>query len=344
MGDLVLTFQEIFPGITAKWLIEEVEKRGVGADAVLRGTGLGPAWLKDKDAVLDADQYRTLVLNALHETGDPTLGLSASLQLNYTSRLGFWGYAILSCATWGESSRIAVQYWDICGSLLRIAFHDEGDTCSWEFTPALRIDREEMYAFAIEKVLSSSLSTIKFATGSPPPVLEARVAYARPKHAAIYKDYFRAELQFQQETNLVRMDASVLKRRVLTASPEINAFCLHQCRTFLDKLQHDDEMVETIRRMIVTSPGDFPTAPRVAKKLGLGPRTLRRRLRERNTSYRALLDEVRAGLATEYLTSTTLSIDEIAGFLGYAETAAFRRSFRRWTGKAPSAMRKGASP
>ncbi len=335
-----MAFQKIFPGGAAKWLIEEVEKRGVVAGRVLKGTGLGHEWLKEKDAVLDADQYRTLVMNALHESRDPTLGLSAALQPNYLSRLGVWGYAILSCTYWGESSQMAIRYWDISGSLMRMTFHDEGDTCFWEFKPALRIDHEEMYVFAFEKVISSSFGAILFATGSPPPVMEIKVVYSRPEHAFLYRDYLGADVQFRQERNLVRMDASVLKRPVLMASPTVMEVCQQQCRILLSRLGRVDELVEVIRRIIISMPGDFPSAPLVAGKLGMSPRTLRRRLRERNTTYQSVLDEVRAQLAMEYLTSTTLSMAEIAGLLGYTETTAFRRSFKKWVGRSPSAVKR----
>lgn len=53
-----MTFQKLFPGDAAKWLVEEVEKRGVDAGKVLNGTGLEPDWLKEKDAFLNPDQYR----------------------------------------------------------------------------------------------------------------------------------------------------------------------------------------------------------------------------------------------------------------------------------------------
>ena len=118
--------------------------------------------------------------------------------------------------------------------------------------------------------------------------------------------------------------------------------CLEQCRELLLKLRRVDETVELVRRIILASPGDFPNAEETAKKLGMSPRTLRRRLAERNTTYRKLLDEVRAELAMGYLTTTSLSVDEIAHVLGYAETTAFRRSFKRWVGKSASAVRKEA--
>ena len=335
-----MTFQKLFPGDAAKWLIEEVEKRGVNVARVLRETGLNAEWLNDKDALLNCEQYGRLVRNALRESRDPALGLTASRQGNYLSRFGYWGYAILSSTNWGQASRLALRYWEVTGSLVRLMFQDEGDTCTWEIHPVLATAHEEIQIFAVEKLLTALFATIEFTTGSPPPVLEIQVAYQPPEHAFLYEEYWKANVLFGQEKNLFRMDASILKRPILLANPRIMETCLEQCRQLLHNLKRTDELVELVRRIILASPGHFPNGEDAAKKLGMSPRTLRRRLQERNTSYRKLMDEVRAELATGYLTTTSLTIDEISDLLGYNETTAFRRSFKRWAGKSASAMRK----
>ena len=65
------------------------------------------------------------------------------------------------------------------------------------------------------------------------------------------------------------------------------------------------------------------------------PRTLRRRLREQNTSYRQLLDELRMNVAIKYFRDTTLTVEDVAHSLGYSDAANFRHAFRRWTSATP---------
>ncbi|HWO08502.1 MAG TPA: helix-turn-helix transcriptional regulator, partial [Polyangiaceae bacterium] len=78
----------------------------------------------------------------------------------------------------------------------------------------------------------------------------------------------------------------------------------------------------------------------IARRLGLGERTLQRRLRDEGTSFAALLDEARAELARSYLGDSKLAIFEVAYLLGYSEPSAFNRAFRRWTGKSPREYRE----
>ncbi len=74
--------------------------------------------------------------------------------------------------------------------------------------------------------------------------------------------------------------------------------------------------------------------------LGLAPRTLQRRLTEAGTSYRLLMDEVRADLAWRHVQRSDLSFGQVANLLGYDSQPAFSRAFRRWHGQTPRAARK----
>lgn len=71
----------------------------------------------------------------------------------------------------------------------------------------------------------------------------------------------------------------------------------------------------------------------------MSARTLRRRLAERGSSYRELLDEARRSLALQRVLDADASFDEIAAALGFNDLSAFYRSFRRWTGNTPAAYR-----
>ena len=82
-----------------------------------------------------------------------------------------------------------------------------------------------------------------------------------------------------------------------------------------------------------------PTAREVGKRLGLGARTLQRRLQDEGVSFAALLDRVRQQLAQRHLADPKLSLAEVAYLLGYLEQASFYRAFRRWFGETPAGYR-----
>lgn len=79
----------------------------------------------------------------------------------------------------------------------------------------------------------------------------------------------------------------------------------------------------------------------LAKHLGLSRRTLARRFRKSaGVSPLEFVQRVRMERAIHLLETTDMSIDAVADAVGYSGTAAFRRTFRRETGRAPSDYRR----
>jgi AraC-like DNA-binding protein len=68
-------------------------------------------------------------------------------------------------------------------------------------------------------------------------------------------------------------------------------------------------------------------------------RTLHRHLTESDTNFRALVDECRYEIARQMLGDTDHDVGQIAYMLGYADTSAFARAFRRWSGSTPTGWR-----
>jgi AraC-like DNA-binding protein len=83
-----------------------------------------------------------------------------------------------------------------------------------------------------------------------------------------------------------------------------------------------------------------PTLPEIASKIAVSGRTLARRLEARGSSYKSLLRSTRNELATRWLSTTHLSVTEIAYLLGYQEAANFTRAFKSWHQCSPQQWRK----
>lgn len=78
----------------------------------------------------------------------------------------------------------------------------------------------------------------------------------------------------------------------------------------------------------------------IACRLGMSTATVRRRLVDEGISFRELRDDVFNDLAKAWLEQTDISVEEIAERLGYSDSYAFRRFFRRINGFSPAAFRR----
>ena len=80
----------------------------------------------------------------------------------------------------------------------------------------------------------------------------------------------------------------------------------------------------------------------IARKLGVSQRTLARRLSSEGLTFAGVLQRLKSELAKRHLADETLSISEIAWLLGYQDVSAFTHAFKRWTGRAPTAIRQAS--
>ncbi|AXQ99131.1 helix-turn-helix domain-containing protein [Pseudoalteromonas piscicida] len=74
---------------------------------------------------------------------------------------------------------------------------------------------------------------------------------------------------------------------------------------------------------------------KVAKWLALSTRSLQRRLKEKNTNFAVLLQQVRVQKASQMLLSNTTSFAEVGFVCGFSDQAHFSRIFKKWTGMSP---------
>jgi AraC-like DNA-binding protein len=80
-----------------------------------------------------------------------------------------------------------------------------------------------------------------------------------------------------------------------------------------------------VRTRLVRDVANRPTIAKVANLLKTTPRTLRRRLRAQDTSFRQLSDELR--IHVRYLRETKMTVQDIAFALGFSDAANFRHVF-----------------
>ena len=79
-------------------------------------------------------------------------------------------------------------------------------------------------------------------------------------------------------------------------------------------------------------------AAEVARRLGMSPRTLTRRLASEGLTFSGILEEQRIDLARHYLQESQLPVSQIGWLLGYRELSAFTHAYKRWTGTNPETV------
>jgi AraC-like DNA-binding protein len=126
-----------------------------------------------------------------------------------------------------------------------------------------------------------------------------------------------------------------------TADHENYDMALQQCQQMLNQLPKERATTaDRVKAYMLTHPPGQLSEDAVAAAMFITKRTLARRLAKEDCSYRQLRDEIFASLAARYVRDSALSVESIAGLLGYHDSANFRRAFKRWFGVTPSQYRE----
>ncbi|NND67811.1 MAG: helix-turn-helix domain-containing protein, partial [Halioglobus sp.] len=125
---------------------------------------------------------------------------------------------------------------------------------------------------------------------------------------------------------------------------------LIECREMIAAREQAESLVHDITNRLRNhfdaqcSPGAAPASPptleELAERLHMTPRTLIRRLKREDASYRELLETLRREYAERLLRDARLTAADVGQVLGYQEAANFGRAFRRWYGQSPAAWRR----
>jgi AraC-like DNA-binding protein len=94
------------------------------------------------------------------------------------------------------------------------------------------------------------------------------------------------------------------------------------------------------RCALLARPGAVPGLAEIAASQHVSPRTLIRRLKQGNTSYQSILDDVRKTVSRDFLRNSSMSVARISWRLGFQDPSNFSRAFRNWYGMSPQQYRK----
>jgi AraC-like DNA-binding protein len=145
-------------------------------------------------------------------------------------------------------------------------------------------------------------------------------------------------LLFDDERNAVVFPSSWLQHRVPEEDADLHQLLKHHVESLETKFGDDfPEQVRSILRTALLA--DSGSADQVASLFSMHSRTLHRRLAASGTNFRKLVDESRFAIACQMLADTHADISRVASVLNYADSNAFTRAFRRWSGTTPTAWR-----
>ncbi len=324
-------------------LVEVGVELGLDAHALLRGTGLTPESVADPFTLTSSMQFLEAARNAVRLYAHPDLGVRVGRRIHVTG-YGMYGYALLCSETLRRAFDTAVKYHQLANPMLDIRWVERDDALIWIFPERVEIPLPgldvPLYDFLIDLQFTVHVTLTKDIMGGWCVPARASFMRAQPPHAAALAEALECPLAFEQPHNLLSYPASWLSRSPRLANPITAAQVSKQCAQQLEQLRWQAGITRRVYQELTRTPGKFPDIDEIAECLCMTSRTLRRKLEAEGTSYSELFTSVRKALAIDYLTTTSLGIEDIAQTLGFSDAVGFRHAFKRWTGTTPSEVRR----
>ncbi len=315
-----------------------VEQAGVGREELLRGTPLDPADLAG-DARIDFADFALLQARALDLTGDEALGLHIGERASEAA-FDLVAHLIVHAPTLREGVELCLRFQRMFADDAELSLHEKDATAAIHMDfPRTSPRADRMHA---EFVMAGLLRMIRALVGSRAVARAVRFEHARPDHHAEYARIFGGVERFRQKVTGIAFDADLLDRPQLHYQPELHEVLRSQAERKLDRLTRGVTLAERLKQHLVArSPlGQAPDMTSIARDLGMSERSLRRRLSEEGTSYKAIVNEAFGKAATWLLSDSKRTIQETAHAMGFSDPTAFHRAFKRWTGMTPKQYRE----
>ncbi len=316
-----------------------LEADGHDSEDLFRRAGLDPARLKDADARYPVEGMCRLWRLATQVTGDPYFGLKAA---------GFWhpttmnalGYSWMASDSLRDALTRMTRYGRLVTTVAEMTLEEFDDHFAFRIHPL--IARSKVPNEAVDAGLATFISMCRMSYGDD--FYPLRVETQRPEFddPAPYVEYFHAPVEFSAPDNILYFSKESLEAHLRTANPRLARVNDRVVTQYLAQFDKGSTAIRVRAKLIDLLSAGNVTQQDVAGSLHMSLRTLQRKLREENTSYKDLLDETRRELANQYLRQACLSVGEVTYLLGFSEPSNFARAFKRWTGRTPSEFRTAA--
>ncbi len=315
-------------------VIAEAARYGVAEDALLVAAQIEPRELEDPTGRISLRQAALLTDAARELSGRPDLGLRVGARPP-TSALHVVGHVLVSAKTLRESIALFLRYAPLVieGASFELIEADGLATMRYEH-PAVR-------PFAAEVALSFMYRIGMAFAGEGDRANVVRFRHPRPAYADAYERVFECPVEFERPHDEIVFSADRLDLELAHSDDQLYQLLHRRADELLVLLEAAVPVDQRIREMLAYEPDLRGVSMiSIATRLGMGARSLRRKLQAGGISWTELVDAEQRSRACTALETSSAPIKQLSYRLGFSEPSAFHRAFKRWTGMTPIEYRR----
>jgi len=341
----------LVPGVYMRVLADVVRQLGHNERALYQGLSFGPADLASNDSRVFVTDAIVMTERALAMAGNQGLSFLLARELRVTIH-GTLGFAALTSPTLAGALDSVRRYLQLRVPFLTISLTDTGKEMLVRLRTEFELPRQ--YPFLAETVgatlimLTEQLIDRDDAYQKGYVLEHGKLPGVKVQLSAPEPDYYRSfahqlpvRFEYGQPQETLVFPKGLLDVKMRLADADASRMAREQCEFELQKaLKDQGDIAHAVQNVLHMTPGPLPSLDSMAERFCVSSRTLKRRLAEKDTTYREIVEAVLKDRAIQLLRYTNQSVSEIAFELGYADLSNFSRAFRKWTGKSAGEFRQ----
>jgi AraC-like DNA-binding protein len=323
-----------------------IRSLGLEQDLLLTQAGISPELLASPQARVSSKHYGQLWHLIAQTLDDEFFGMD-----RHRMKAGSFTllcHAVIHCDTLERALRRALRFLRVILDDMSGEMHRDGDLVhivlkdEVAMQPDILTPPKRAFAYGTYLIVLHGLAC--WLIGRRVPLLKADFRCPEPVFSSEWRILFSQNLNFNQDHSSITFSAEYLDMANIQNERTMKEFLRSAPANFLVKYKNSTSMSARIRRRLrQMPPAAWPDFTNLASQFHSSVATLRRRLDDEGHCYRSIMDDLRRDLAISLLSDTNLNIMEIANELGFAETSAFHRAFKKWTGARPGEYRLSVS-
>jgi len=314
-----------------------ITHHGGDLDRVFGHAGIDPEQLLHPTLSLALPNYCQVLEEAARQTGCDNFGLRYGQQFK-PQALGLLGYVGLCSATLEDA---------LINFSAAFPFHQHSTLIQLvDLGECYRFDYQVRHGAILERrqdaelTMGMAVNLVRHVLGPDWAPREVGFEHCRPQGWHEHRDVFCAPVRFDQPGNSVLIPKADLRGHSMPGHDPILLMLVKDAIRQLGETEQSPDLLEQAQQSIrsVLHLGE-PSLEGVSQRLQLAEWALQRKLRDVGLTFSQLVEQTRQELAMSHLRQSSISISELAPLLGYSETSAFSRAFKRWCGMSPRQWR-----
>lgn len=320
-----------------KALIAAIERKGCDPIPLLEYADIPLELAADVNARIPHDNYTKLIRKGWQLLDDENFGLSSpSLP---SGSFYFAGHLMIDAPNLKTALKMGIKFYKYIDCGYQITLNEmDGEV---QFEAKLNKPELDPDHLLAEFIITGWHRLSSWLIGRNIVLKHVGFDFAPPAHEAEYSHMYPGPRDFNQDCLSFRFSSDYLHKPVVQNTHDMERYIRTTPKNLLLNPVDDDSYGTQIRLLIENYPGEgFPSFEDIAENLHMSSKTLRRKLKSEGITYQKIKDVIRRDLSIYYLTRQKLTTSEVAFKVGFTETSAFIRAFKKWTGLTPAAYHK----